>query len=53
MALRYDNWKVVFLEQRCGHPGVWGDPFTPFRVPKIFNLRTDPFEFADIASNTY
>jgi len=54
MALRYDNWKVVFLEQRCkGTMAVWAEPFTPLRVPKIFNLRTDPFEFADITSNTY
>ncbi|HEY3274458.1 MAG TPA: sulfatase-like hydrolase/transferase, partial [Methanocella sp.] len=54
MALRYDNWKVVFLEQRCkGTLAVWAEPFTPLRVPKIFNLRTDPFEFADITSNTY
>jgi arylsulfatase len=32
---------------------VWAEPFTPLRVPKIFNLRTDPFERADITSNTY
>jgi arylsulfatase A-like enzyme len=53
-ALRYDNWKFVFLEQRA--PGtfrVWAEPFTELRVPKIFNLRTDPFERADITSNTY
>jgi arylsulfatase A-like enzyme len=54
MALRYDNWKFVFLEQRA--PGtflIWANPFTPLRVPKIFNLRTDPYERADITSNTY
>jgi arylsulfatase A-like enzyme len=53
-ALRYDNWKLVFLEQRA--PGtllVWANPFTSLRVPKIFNLRTDPYERADITSNTY
>lgn len=53
-ALRYDNWKLVFMEQRA--PGtllVWANPFTPLRVPKIFNLRTDPYERADITSNTY
>ena len=54
MALRYDNWKMVFLEQRLeGTLGVWGEPFTVLRVPKMFNLRTDPFERADITSNTY
>ena len=32
---------------------VWAEPFTRLRLPKIFNLRTDPYEFADITSNTY
>jgi arylsulfatase len=32
---------------------IWFEPFTPLRVPKIFNLRTDPYERADITSNTY
>jgi arylsulfatase len=53
-GLRYDNWKLVFMEQRA--PGtllVWAEPFTNLRVPKIFNLRTDPYERADITSNTY
>jgi len=54
LALRYDNWKVVFLEQRCqGTLQVWAEPFTRLRVPKLFNLRTDPYEYADITSNTY
>ena len=53
-ALRYDNWKVVFLEQRAaGTLQVWAEPYTELRVPKIFNLRTDPYERADITSNTY
>jgi arylsulfatase A-like enzyme len=53
-ALRYDNWKLVFLEQRApGTLQVWAEPFTPLRVPKIFNLRLDPLERADITSNTY
>jgi arylsulfatase A-like enzyme len=53
-ALRYQAWKLIFLEQRA--PGtllVWAEPFVPLRVPKIFNLRRDPFERADITSNTY
>ena len=54
VAMRYDNWTVVFMEQRCsGTLEVWADPFVPLRVPKLFNLRTDPFERADIVSNTY
>lgn len=53
-GLRYDNWKFVFLEQRApGTLRVWAEPFVPLRVPKIFNLRTDPYERADITSNTY
>jgi arylsulfatase len=53
-ALRYDNWKVVFMEQRvAGTLQVWAEPFTELRVPKVFNLRTDPYERADITSNTY
>jgi arylsulfatase A-like enzyme len=53
-AVRFDNWKLVFLEQRVpGTLQVWAEPFTRLRVPKIFNLRTDPYERADITSNTY
>jgi arylsulfatase A-like enzyme len=54
LALRYDNWKVVFMEQRAqGTLRIWAEPFVLLRVPKLFNLRTDPFERADITSNTY
>jgi arylsulfatase len=54
IAMRYDNWKMVFMEQReRGTCQIWAEPFVRLRVPKIFNLRTDPFEFADITSNTY
>jgi arylsulfatase A-like enzyme len=54
VALRYDNWKIVFMEQRVrGTLAVWAEPFVPLRVPKLFNLRTDPFERADTTSNTY
>ena len=54
LGLRFDNWKVVFMEQRAqGTLQVWTEPFVPLRVPKLFNLRTDPFERADITSNTY
>jgi arylsulfatase len=54
VGLRYDNWKLVFAEQR--EPGtmqVWIEPFTRLRAPKLFNLRMDPFERADITSNSY
>jgi len=54
LAMRFDNWKVVFMEQRTpGTLAVWADPFVPLRVPKLYNLRTDPFEQANITSNTY
>ena len=54
LAIRYDNWKLVFIEQRCkGTLQVWAEPFTRLRLPKIFNLRTDPWERADATSNTY
>jgi len=44
----------VFSEQRSpGTLELWAEPFTNLRVPKIFNLRTDPFERADMTSNTY
>jgi arylsulfatase len=54
VAMRYENWKIVFLEQRApGTLRVWAEPFTPLRLPKLFDLRADPFERADITSNTY
>ncbi|WP_018598876.1 arylsulfatase [Mycobacterium sp. 155] len=54
LGLRFHNWKVVFQEQRCqGTLQIWAEPFTPLRAPKIYNLRTDPYERADITSNTY
>ena len=54
LALRFDNWKVVFMEQRVqGTLQIWAEPFVTLRVPKLFNLRTDPFERADVTSNTY
>jgi len=44
----------VFMEQRCpGTLQVWGEPFVRLRLPKFFNLRTDPYERADVTSNTY
>ena len=54
LAMRFDNWKAVFMEQRCeGTLQIWAEPFTVLRVPKFFNLRTDPYERADVTSNTY
>ena len=54
VAMRYDNWKAVFCEQKVeGTLEVWAAPFVCRRLPKIFNLRLDPYERADITSNTY
>ncbi len=44
VAIRYSDWKVVFLENRGEAFGVWREPFTELRVPLLFNLRRDPFE---------
>jgi arylsulfatase len=53
VAIRYEDWKVVFLENRGQAFGVWREPFTELRVPLLFNLRRDPFEKAQHNSNTY
>jgi len=53
-ALRYDDWKLIFMEQKtAGTFRVWMEPFVPLRVPLIENLRRDPYERAEITSNTY
>lgn len=54
VAMRYQDWKAVFCEQQApGGFAVWKDPFVCLRVPKLFNLRMDPFERADVVSNQY
>ena len=53
-ALRYEDWKLIFMEQKAtGTFRVWMEPFVPLRVPLIENLRRDPYERAEITSNTY
>ncbi|MFT5342470.1 MAG: arylsulfatase A-like enzyme [Paracoccaceae bacterium] len=53
-ALRYDDWKVVFLEHRFPQTlRAWAEPWTELRIPLLFNLRRDPYERASITSNTY
>jgi arylsulfatase A-like enzyme len=54
VGFRHENWKAVFEEQK--HPGgfaVWYEPLTAYRIPKVFNLRMDPYERADIVSDQY
>jgi arylsulfatase len=53
-ALRYEDWKLIFMEQKAtGTFRVWMEPFVPLRVPLIENLRRDPYERAEMTSNTY
>jgi len=53
-ALRYDDWKLVFMEQKAqGTMRVWMEPFVPLRLPLIEHLRRDPYERATTTSNTY
>jgi len=53
VALRFNQWKLVFAEQRAHGFDVWQEPFVTLRVPKLFNLRSDPFESADHESMDY
>ena len=53
VAIRYDDWKAVFLENRGVAFEVWREPFTELRVPLLFNLRRDPLERSQHNSNTY
>jgi arylsulfatase len=46
-AIRWNNWKVLFLEQRAHGWEVWADPMVPLRMPRLYNLRSDPFERAE------
>jgi arylsulfatase len=53
VAIRWNDWKVVYKENRGEAFGVWREPFTELRVPLLFNLRRDPYERAQHNSNTY
>ncbi|RKG71581.1 arylsulfatase [Corallococcus terminator] len=53
MALRFDAWKVVFMEQRAHGLNVWREELSALRIPKLFNLRSDPFERADTDASVY
>lgn len=54
VSMRFNDWKVVFCEQRApGGLQVWSEPFVCLRVPKMFNLRMDPYERADVVSDQY
>jgi arylsulfatase A-like enzyme len=53
VALRFGDWKLVFLEQREHRLALWAEPFVELRIPRVFNLRRDPFERSLENSNTY
>ena len=53
MAVRVGNWKANFIEQRKEGFEVWSEPFVSLRVPKVFNLRSDPFERADVDADMF
>jgi arylsulfatase A-like enzyme len=53
-ALRFNSWKAIFLEHRYPQTlRAWAEPWTPLRIPLLFNLRRDPYERSQITSNTY
>jgi len=53
MALRYDKWKIHFAIQRSEGINAWQDPLEELRLPMLFNLRSDPFEEAEVSSIFY
>ena len=53
LGIRLGDWKTVLMEQRAHGLQCWAEPFISLRLPKMFNLRRDPFELADHNSNTY
>jgi arylsulfatase len=53
VAIRYDDWKAVFLENRGVGLEVWREPFIELRIPLLFNLRRDPFEKAHPSATVY
>ena len=53
LALRVGDYKLSFAVQRATTMRLWAEPFVKLRMPYIFNLRRDPFERAEVNSNTY
>jgi arylsulfatase len=53
VCVRIGDWKTVYAENRAKTMALWAEPFVTLRLPKIFNLRRDPYERADHNSNTY
>jgi arylsulfatase len=53
MALRYEQWKIHFIEQRAHGLGVWREPFDEMRIPLLFNIRADPMERANVDASIF
>ena len=53
VGVRVGDWKLVYAENRAKGMAIWAEPLVVLRLPKIFNLRRDPYERADESSNTY
>jgi arylsulfatase len=53
IALRVAQWKATFMEQRAHGLGVWREPFVSMRIPKLYNLRSDPFELGDVDGSMF
>jgi len=49
-AVRYDQYKATFMEQRHEGTEAWQEDYTHLNMPKLYNLRADPFEDADESS---
>jgi arylsulfatase len=47
VAVRHNQWKLVFAEQRAHGLDAWQEPFVTLRFPKPVNIRSDPFEIGD------
>jgi arylsulfatase len=52
-GLRYERWKLVFLDQRAQGLNVWQEPLVPLRFPKLIDVRADPFERAQDDAGDY
>jgi arylsulfatase len=53
VALRFAQWKVTFAEQRSHGIDVWREPFSQMRIPKLYNVRSDPFERGDVDARMF
>ncbi|WP_312145496.1 arylsulfatase [Brevundimonas sp.] len=49
LALRVNQYKIHFKEQTAEGINAWRTAFTDMRIPKIFNLRSDPFEAGEVS----